>query len=60
VDWAANFAALKAIDYSGWLVIEAFGTSDSELADAANVWRNAFSSPEEVYREGIRFIKDWL
>lgn len=60
VDWAANFAALKAIDYSGWLVIEAFGTSDSELAGAANVWRNAFSSPEEVYREGIRFIKDWL
>ncbi|MEP5566425.1 MAG: sugar phosphate isomerase/epimerase family protein [Halioglobus sp.] len=60
VDWSANFAALKAIDYSGWLVIESFGTSDPELAQAANVWRNAFSSPEEVYRDGIRFIKDRL
>lgn len=60
VDWAANFAALKAIDYSGWLVIEAFGTSDPALAGAANVWRNAFSSPEELYREGIQFIRDRL
>ena len=60
VDWSANFEALKAIDYSGWMVIESFGTSDPELAQAANVWRNAFASPEEVYRDGIRFIKDRL
>ena len=32
VDWAGNFAALKEIDYSGWLVIESFGTSDPDLA----------------------------
>ena len=60
VDWDANFAALKAIDYSGWIVIESFGTSDPELAMAANVWRNAFASEEEVYREGIRFIRERL
>jgi D-psicose/D-tagatose/L-ribulose 3-epimerase len=60
VDWAANFAALKAIDYSGWLVIESFGNVDPNLAAAANIWRNAFSSPEEVYREGIRFIRERL
>lgn len=60
VDWDANFAGLAAIDYSGWLVIEAFGTCDPELAVAANVWRNAFSSPEEVYREGIEFIRQRL
>ena len=60
VDWRANFEALKAIDYSGWLVIEAFGTCDPGLAAAANVWRNAFASEEEVYSEGIRFIKDRL
>ena len=57
VDWDGTFDALKAIDYSGWLVIESFGTADPELAVAANVWRNAFASPEEVYREGIRFIR---
>jgi D-psicose/D-tagatose/L-ribulose 3-epimerase len=57
VDWDGTFAALEAIDYSGWLVIESFGTADPELAVAANVWRNAFASPEEVYQEGIRFIR---
>lgn len=60
VDWMANFAALKAIDYSGWLVVEAFGTSDPELAVAANVWRNAFSSEEDLYRRGIAFIREHL
>lgn len=60
VDWAANFAALKAIDYSGWLVIESFGTRDPALAAAANVWRNAFTSEEEVYGGGIEFIRGHL
>ncbi len=60
VDWQSTFAGLRSIDYQGWLVIEAFGTSDPVLAEAANVWRNAFSSPEEVYREGIRFIQEHL
>ena len=60
VNWDANFHALREIDYSGWLVIESFGTCDPELAGAANVWRNAFSSPEEVYREGIQFIRQHL
>jgi D-psicose/D-tagatose/L-ribulose 3-epimerase len=60
VDWDANFTALRDINYSGWLVIESFGTSDAELAVAANVWRNAFSSQEEVYRQGITFIREHL
>jgi D-psicose/D-tagatose/L-ribulose 3-epimerase len=60
VDWKATFAGLKAIDYSGWLVIEAFGTVDPGLAAAANVWRNAFASPEEVYERGIEFIRESL
>ena len=50
--------ALKEIDYRGWLVIESFGTSDPGLAMAANVWRNAFDTPEQVYREGIQFIRE--
>ena len=57
VDWDANFAALKEIGYSGWLVIESFGTLDPNLAAAANIWRNAFRSPEEVYETGIEFIR---
>ena len=57
VDWDANFSALQAIDYSGWLVIEAFGDCDAGLASAANIWRNAFASEEEVYTRGIEFIR---
>lgn len=57
VDWGATFAALRDIDYHGWLVIEAFGTADPTLAAAANVWRNAFESPEALYRDGIDFIR---
>ena len=38
-------------------VIEAFGNSDPILAAAANIWRNAFTSEEEVYRKGIDFIR---
>lgn len=60
VDWDANFAALHAIDYSGWLVIEAFGTTDPTLAAAANIWRNAFASPEALARDGIAFIRSRL
>jgi D-psicose/D-tagatose/L-ribulose 3-epimerase len=60
VNWEANFAALREIDYSGWLVIEAFGTADPNLAAAANIWRNAFTSKEEVYSKGIDFIRERL
>jgi len=57
VKWEENFAALKAIDYKGWLVIEAFGTADPAIVNAANIWRNAFESPEQLYRDGIDFIR---
>jgi len=60
VDWDSTFSALEEIDYRGWLVIEAFGTSDPALARAANVWRNNFSSPEEVYQRGLDFIRQRL
>jgi D-psicose/D-tagatose/L-ribulose 3-epimerase len=39
------------------LTIEAFGRSLPDLAAATKVWRDFFSSEEEVYQEGINFIK---
>ena len=57
VDWEGSFAALQEIDYRGWLVIEAFGNSDPILASAANIWRNAFESPTQLYCDGIDFIR---
>ena len=60
VKWDEYFSTLKKINYQGWLVIEAFGTADPAIVNAANIWRNAFDSPEQLYRDGIGFIKSHL
>ena len=53
-----TIAALKSVGYDGWLTIEAFGKALPELAAATRVWRDFFASPEEVYTEGYRYIRD--
>ena len=57
VKWQETFSGLNALDYSGWLTIEAFGTSDAAIVGAANIWRNAFDTPEQLYTDGIAFIR---
>ncbi|MGB1086871.1 MAG: sugar phosphate isomerase/epimerase family protein [Alphaproteobacteria bacterium] len=60
VPWADTFRALSTANYSGWLTIEAFGTIDPGLSQAANVWRNAFDSEEQLYTDGLAFIRQQL
>lgn len=50
----------KSLGYQGWLTIEAFGGSLPELAEPTRVWRDFFSSPEEVYTEGYALIRSTL
>ncbi len=50
--------SLKAKGYDGWMTIEAFGKALPELAAATRVWRDFFASPEEVYTEGYRYIRE--
>lgn len=57
VRWDEAFAALKEAKYDGWLVIEAFGRALPDLAAATRVWRDLFAKPEDVYTDGIAFIK---
>ena len=38
------------------MTIEAFGRSLPDLAAATKVWRDFFSSEEEVYQEGFNFM----
>jgi D-psicose/D-tagatose/L-ribulose 3-epimerase len=57
VRWDETFAALKEVKYDGWLVIEAFGRALPALAAATKVWRDLFPSPEEVYTDGLKFMK---
>jgi D-psicose/D-tagatose/L-ribulose 3-epimerase len=58
VHWDESFKALRDVKYDGWLVIEAFGRALPALAAATKVWRDLFPSPEEVYTQGLRFMKE--
>jgi D-psicose/D-tagatose/L-ribulose 3-epimerase len=60
VQWAGTFATLKKIHYDRWLVIEAFGRALPDLAAATRVWRDLFSKPEDVYTQGLDFIRRGL
>jgi D-psicose/D-tagatose/L-ribulose 3-epimerase len=57
VPWARTFAAIKRSGFDGWLTIEAFGRELPELAAATRVWRHLSESPEAVYRDGYRHIR---
>jgi D-psicose/D-tagatose/L-ribulose 3-epimerase len=57
VRWDEAFRAIKETGYDGWLVIEAFGRALPDLAAATRVWRDLFPSPDDVYTQGIQFIK---
>lgn len=58
VPWAATFKAIKQSGYEGWLTIEAFGRALPDLAAATRVWRDLSESPEAVYRDGFKHIKE--
>jgi D-psicose/D-tagatose/L-ribulose 3-epimerase len=58
VAWDETFKALRETGYDGWLTIEAFGRALPALAAATRVWRDLFTSPEEVYTQGLRFMKE--
>lgn len=58
VRWDEAFAALKEINYDGWMVIEAFGRALPDLAAATRVWRDLFPTAKEVYTKGLKHIRD--
>ncbi|HEV3259194.1 MAG TPA: sugar phosphate isomerase/epimerase family protein [Gemmataceae bacterium] len=58
VAWDETFRALRKTGYDGWLTIEAFGRALPALAAATRVWRDLFPSAEEVYTQGLRFMKE--
>lgn len=58
VAWDETFKTLREVQYDGWLVIESFGRALPALAAATKVWRDLFPSAEEVYTQGLRFMKE--
>jgi len=59
VHWDETFATLSAINYSGWLTIEAFSRNDPDFANAINVWRE-YSAPWDMAENGLKFIKQQI
>lgn len=57
IPWDETFAALAAIEYKGWLTIEAFTRNDPDFANAINVWRE-YSKPWDMAEKGFKFIND--
>ena len=56
VHWEESFRTLREIGYDRWVVIEAFSRLASDFANAIKIWRS-FSDPEEVYEEGLPFVR---
>lgn len=57
VRWDENFDALKAVNYDGWMMIEAFGLALPELAAATKIWRRMYSSEEQLAKDGLAFMQ---
>jgi D-psicose/D-tagatose/L-ribulose 3-epimerase len=57
IRWDENFDALKAVNYDGWMMIEAFGLALPELAAATKIWRRMYSNEEQLARDGLAFMK---
>jgi D-psicose/D-tagatose/L-ribulose 3-epimerase len=58
VHWEETFRALRKANYDRWLVIEAFGRALPELAAATKIWRDLFTTPEDLYTQGLRFMNE--
>ncbi len=53
VPWERLFAALKAIDYQGYAVIESFDTNFTELVGNCAIWRKFADSGEQLAVQGL-------
>jgi D-psicose/D-tagatose/L-ribulose 3-epimerase len=60
VPWDATYKALRSAKYDGHLTIEAFGRSLPALAAATRVWRDFFPNKEEVYKLGLKNMKQGM
>jgi D-psicose/D-tagatose/L-ribulose 3-epimerase len=57
INFDDTFSTLAAINYNGWLTIEAFSRNDPDFANAINVWRE-YNDPWHIAENGLVFIKN--
>jgi D-psicose/D-tagatose/L-ribulose 3-epimerase len=58
IEWNELFAALRAIDYRGQLVIESFTPAVRDIAKAVSLWRPLDAPSDELAGAGARFLRD--
>jgi sugar phosphate isomerase/epimerase len=56
VNWPDFFAALAKMNYTGDLVVEAFGTAVHELIPLVKIWRKAYDSETGLSRDARQFL----
>ena len=57
VHWAETFDSLKNANWSGWMVVEAFGLALPNIVAATKIWRKMFSSEDQLASDSLAFMK---
>ncbi len=57
VRWNEIFAALREVNYRGWITIESFATGIVDLCAAACIWRPIYDSADGLAVNGLAFLK---
>ncbi len=57
VDFPRVLAALRGIDYRGWLVVEAFSRHDPAFGSALRIWRELDQGAESVLAAGAALLQ---
>ena len=60
IDWKGIAAALKSVGYDGQVIIESFTQDIKMIAKAASIWRKFEPSPDDIARNGLKFLKKTL
>jgi D-psicose/D-tagatose/L-ribulose 3-epimerase len=59
IPWEATFAALRDIDYNGWVVLEPFRRRDNPLGLSQALWRPAGPRDNDDLRGGLEFLQQF-
>ncbi|MBO0935035.1 sugar phosphate isomerase/epimerase [Fibrella sp. HMF5335] len=60
IDFKNVFSVLQEVGYNGPIAIEAFGLHPPDLAAATHIFRPMFESPEQLARDGYRYLTKLL
>jgi D-psicose/D-tagatose/L-ribulose 3-epimerase len=58
INWEGLFRTLREIGYAGGCSLESFPYWKPELAMKTRSWRDLASSPDELARRGLAFLKE--